>query len=178
MSSQNRQFSQRSTVSTRAHRQDKRWGEYQNEGTRTLSGWQWWLLVPKLPVNEHKEPFFFFFLRWPYRTLTVKWREAGFFQPNFCSILWMQTNFPKNDLFYHHREFKTFFSRSNKRRGLTDTINIAHVILYFIGMFLHTSVHSRSYVRWFAQDIFFPDLIISISDSIYRGVNSVCMKTK
>lgn len=90
--------------------------------------------------------FFFFFYRWPYGTLTVKWRETFFSAKYLSSLVNADKILPKNDSCHHHRKFKPFFSRSNRRRGLTDTINTAHVILYLIKMFLHTGVCSLSYV--------------------------------
>lgn len=124
----------RSAVSSPTHVQDERWGgKYQNEGTRTLSGWQWWLLVPKIPVNEHKELFFFFFLTiWDInRELCLGWVGCLFSVKYLSSCICADKNLPKCICFAVITNSNRFFSGSNKSRGLTDTINIAHVICIF-----------------------------------------------
>lgn len=60
------------------------------------------------------------------------WREGSrSFWPNIWALLRMRTEFSpqkkKKRFVSPSSQIQTVFSRSNKRRGLTDTINIAHV---------------------------------------------------
>lgn len=74
---------------------------------------------------------FYFCCCWPYWTLTEKWRESFLLAKYLSSFENENRILPKKKkkkrFVSPSSQIQTVFSRSNKRRGLTDTINIAHV---------------------------------------------------